>query len=110
MGRFSTSITLVITGVIYILLIVPRTCQGGEADFFCPALTVIFILNLLIVVFSGYLKWRHGKIRFNFIPIYISFLLFTIIALLKVFTSDVFKGRVMIEASATETDSARVIE
>jgi hypothetical protein len=43
MGRFLSSTTLVTIGAIYILLIIPRTCDGGAADFFCPALTVIFI-------------------------------------------------------------------
>lgn len=110
MKKYSSSVSLVVIGVIYTLLIIPRTCDGGAADFFCPALTVIFFVNLLIVIFSGYLKWHQRKIRFNFIPIYISLILFVIIASIKVITSNVFKGRVMIEASAMETDSVHVME
>jgi hypothetical protein len=110
MGRFLSSTTLVATGVIYILLIIPRTCDGAAADFFCPALTVIFIVNLLIVVLTGYFKWRQRKIRFNFIPIYVSLILFAIVISIKFFNSGLFKGRVMIEARATETDSAMIME
>ncbi|MCX6303733.1 MAG: hypothetical protein NT040_02080 [Bacteroidetes bacterium] len=67
-------------------------------------------MNLLIVLCLGYLKWRRGKTRFNFLPVYISLVLVAVVVSFKVFTSDAFKGRVMIVASATETDSARFVE
>jgi len=110
MKRFSSSITLILIGFIYAILIIPRTCDGGAADFICPVLTVLFGVNLAIVILSGYIKWRRGKIRFNPVPIYVSLILLSIVLTLKIVDSEFLKGHVMIEAMATWPDSCKIIE
>jgi hypothetical protein len=110
MKRFTSSITLVITGVIYIILIIPRTCDGGTSDFFCPALTLIFIINLLFIILTGYFRWHQRKTRFDNTPVFVALILFAIVASIKVFTSESFKDRMIINAFAREPDSARVVE
>ena len=110
MKKFPTSISLIIIGVLYILLLIPTTCNSGAADLFCPSLTVIYVVNIIIVLLAGYFKSRRKKIKFNFIPIYVSVFLFAVVISLKVFTSELFKSRVLIEAFATKTDSVRIPE
>ena len=110
MKKFSTSISLIVIGVLFSLLLIPTTCDSGVADFFCPALTVLYLVNLIIVLLAGYFKSRREKIKFNYIPIYVSVILVAGALSLKLFTSDLFKSRVMIEAYATEPDSVRIPE
>jgi hypothetical protein len=108
MKRFSTSISLLIIGVLYILLILPKTCSTEAEDILCPVLTLIFLVNFIIVLISGYFRRLNRKIKFNFIPVYVSAILVATVVLLKFLSSDRFKGPVMIEAVSFDGDSIKV--
>jgi hypothetical protein len=108
MKKFITSISLVTFGVLYILLILPTPCSSSAQDFFCPILAVIFFVNLVIVLIAGYLKRLNRKIKFNFIPVYVSVILVAIVILLKLFSSETFKSSVMISALSFDGGSIKV--
>jgi hypothetical protein len=110
MKNFISSISLVIIGILYILLSLPSPCSSSAEDLFSSILAVMFFVNLIIVLISGYLKRLNRRTKFNFIPVYVSAVLVATVLLVKLFSSETFKSPVMISALSFDGDSIKVRE